>query len=255
MSRRNIRLTLGYDGTDFAGWQIQLNARTVQAVLQEALEKIHGSPVRVTAAGRTDSGVHATGQVVNFFSSLESIPVQKFADAINSRLPPDVRVIESDEVPEHFNSRKSARLRVYHYYLYNGKVVLPHCRRYCYHVRKRLRVNQLNCIASVLVGGHDFTTFAASGDANESKVRRVSVSCFYPHGPFIVYKIAADSFLWKMVRSILGTILDLGDSEVGAAEMRSILLSQRRERAGQTVPAQGLFLSKVFYNEEPVSFC
>jgi tRNA pseudouridine38-40 synthase len=256
MTRRNIKLTLAYDGTDFAGWQIQRSERTVQGTLQSALKRMHKHEVKVTAAGRTDAGVHAIGQVANFFTDL-NIPEEKLTDAINSYLPFDVRVLVSRMVSSRFSSRRSARLRIYRYRINNTSVELPHLRRYSLQVRQSLDTTLLNRLAAVLVGEHDFTAFAAAGDTNTSKVRRLYSSCFYPQGSFIVYKIAADSFLWKMVRSIIGTILEVVARGGDEREMVEILESKDRNRVGQTAPARGLFLDQVVFEDEkdtPLAF-
>ncbi len=197
MSLRNIKLTLAYDGSDFLGWQIQKSGRTVQGILQDALNQMHGSQITCTAAGRTDSGVHATGQIVNFRSSLNSIPPERYRDAINTHLPEDVRVIASELASDSFNARRSARWRLYRYYLYCAQVGYPHLRRYCLKIRRQPDIGKLNRLASKIVGKHDFTVFAAAGDKNKLKIREVLSSCFYPEGPFIVYKIAANSFCGK----------------------------------------------------------
>ena len=251
MSLRNIRLILAYDGTDFSGWQIQKNARTVQGDLQAALDRMHGHPVKVKAAGRTDAGVHASGQTANFFSDLDSIPPERFTDAINSYLPRDIRVTASAVVDDRFHARRSARLRVYRYYIHNSTVELPYYRRYSLQVKRRLSLQALNAMASVIVGEHDFTSFAAAGDANKRKTRRVVSSCLYPERPFLVYKIAADSFLWKMVRIIVGTMLGLSAEGGGRDELISILQSRDRGAARRTAPARGLFLERVLYDEQP----
>jgi tRNA pseudouridine38-40 synthase len=249
MNRRNVKLILAYDGTDFAGWQIQKSERTVQGTIQAALERMHRHEVRVTAAGRTDAGVHATGQVANFLTDL-NIPEAKLTDAINSYLPLDVRVLDSRIVPESFSSRRSAKMRIYSYRINNSKTELPHLRRYSLHVRKKLDTVQLNRLAGVLVGRHDYTAFSAAGDANKSKVRCIYSSCFYPASPLVIYKIAAGSFLWKMVRSIVGTILEIEARQGDEREMAEILESRDRERAGRTAPAHGLFLERVLYSDK-----
>ena len=179
MAERNIRLTLAYDGTDFLGWQLQKRGRTVQGVMQDGLARMHGHPVHVLAAGRTDSGVHATGQVANFRSDIDSIPGARFRDAVNSYLPGDVRVLSSEEVGGSFHARRSARLRVYRYYTVCGPVLLPHLRNYRHWIRRSPDLIRLNALAAGLVGEHDFTCFSAEGDANLSKVRRVSVSAWF----------------------------------------------------------------------------
>ena len=258
MAERNIRLTLAYDGSDFLGWQLQKKGRTVQGVMQDGLARMHGHPVHVLAAGRTDSGVHATGQVANFRSDIDSIPGSRFRDAVNSYLPWDVRVIASEEVGSSFHARKSARLRVYRYYTVCGAVLLPHLRNYRHWIRRSPDLVRLNELAAVLVGEHDFACFSAEGDANLSKKRRVSVSAFHRDGDTLVYTIAASSFLWKMVRTIIGTLFVLEEQGLGARELRLVMDAGSRSNAGATAPAKGLFLERVVYDagcavvEEPL---
>jgi tRNA pseudouridine38-40 synthase len=258
MPERNIRLLLAYDGTDFLGWQVQAKGRTVQGVMEQGLARMHGHPVNVLAAGRTDSGVHATGQVANFNTDIDSIMPERFRDAVNAYLPPDVRVLRSDEVGPRFHARRSARQRVYRYYIECGPVLFPHLRHYRNWVKRPLHIERLNEMAAVLAGEHDFTCFSAEGDANLSKVRRVDISAFHREGDTLIYTVAASSFLWKMVRTIMGTFLVLEEQGLGAREMRLIMDAGRRANAGGTAPARGLFLERVVYDsdefdgEEPV---
>ena len=249
MSDRNIKLTVAYDGTDFLGWQLQKKGRTVQGVMQDGLGRMHGHPIHVLAAGRTDSGVHATGQVVNFHTDIDSISPERFRDAVNAYLPKDVRVLASEEVGPRFHARRSARLRLYRYYVVNGPVLLPHLRNYRHWVRRPLDMKRLNGMASVLVGEHDFSCFSAEGDANVSKVRRVLVSSFHAEGDTLIYTIAATSFLWKMVRTVMGTFFMLEEQGLGAADLGRIIESGYRANAGATAPAHGLFLERVLYEE------
>ncbi|MCY4481346.1 MAG: tRNA pseudouridine(38-40) synthase TruA [Spirochaetaceae bacterium] len=239
-------LTLAYDGTDFAGWQVQREQRTVQGVLEAGLARMLDRRVRVRAAGRTDSGVHAIGQVANFTAPV-TIPAERWAVAINSYLPPDVRVLAARPAAAQFDARRSALARGYRYQLLVGGVGLPHLRRYCYHVRHRPDLRRLNRSAAYLVGEHDFTVFAAAGDASLSKVRRVISAVFYPSPPYLVFRIVATSFLWKMVRSIVGTLLELAAMDAPAADVRRLIAGRRRAEVGQTAPARGLFLERVWY--------
>jgi tRNA pseudouridine38-40 synthase len=247
---RNIRLTLAYDGTGFSGWQVQNNARTVQGDIAEALRRMHDHPVRIQGAGRTDSGVHASGQVGNFSSDLVSIEPSRWHIALNSYLPPDVRALDSREAPGQFNAKDSARQRVYRYFLYTGSVGLPHLRLYCWKIRRRPDLRALNALASVFLGEHDFTTFAAAGDSSRSKVRRLDAACFFPEGPFICFKVAASSFVWKMVRSMLGTILEYEQKGLPPAALADALRARDRSQAGMSAPARGLFLERVIYDED-----
>jgi tRNA pseudouridine38-40 synthase len=209
--------------------------------------EIHALPLSVIAAGRTDSGVHAAGQVIHFDWDKETILPNKLVDAVNFYLPPDVRALACEEVSATFNARHSARLRIYKYYLYFSEAPLPHFRKHCLWRRKQPDIQRLNRLASVLIGEHDFTTFSAAGDVNKSKKREIVSSCFFPEGPFLVYQIAANAFLWKMVRSIVGTLLDLESKVLDSQDLLAKLEAQDRNVVGPTVAARGLFLDKVIY--------
>lgn len=249
MGQRNIRLTLAYDGTSFQGWQVQANGRTVQGMLLSALERMHRHPVQVHAAGRTDSGVHAVGQVANFVTDIESIPAERVALALNSLLPQDVRVVESFEVPTGFHARFDARRRTYRYYLLTAPVGMPHQRLYSFRLLDQPDVARLNRLASRLVGEHDFTTFCAPSESSPSKVREVYAASFHVEGMHTVFTICANGFLWRMVRSIVGTLIELcarGDSE---EEIDRLIRSRDRSLAGTTAPPQGLFLYRVEYDD------
>ncbi len=221
----------------------------MQGTIQAALERMHGRAVRLTAAGRTDAGVHATGQVANFFTDISSIPPERFRDAINSFLPKDVRVLSSAEVPARFHARRAAVLREYRYYILAAPVCPPHVRKYCLWTRRRLDIVRLNAMASILDGEHDFTSFSSRGDANKNKVRRICESSFHAEGGFLIYTIAASSFLWKMVRTIVGTFLMLEEAGQGADELKRILVARSRFEAGGTAAPRGLFLERVVYED------
>ncbi len=248
--KRNIKIIVAYDGTNFSGWQVQKDQRTVQGVIEAGLERMHGHPVKVIGAGRTDSGVHALGQVANFITDIDSIPAIKYKDALNAYLPHDVRALKSDEVDIGFDSRRWAKARVYRYYIFIGDVGFPHLRNYCIKVRHRPNIERLNRMASVLLGEKDFTSFSSVRDESKKKIRRVYSASFYPEGNFIVFKIAANAFLWKMVRTIVGTILEFDENGMGVEEFREVLDKRDRSFAGATAPARGLFLERVVYNEE-----
>jgi len=247
--RKNIRMELAYDGTDFSGWQVQKQGRTVQSEIERALKDINGKSIKIRAAGRTDAGVHAAGQVINFFSE-STIPPEKYAYALNRYLPQDIRALRSGAAGDDFNARGSAELRIYRYYIYAAEIMLPHLQRYSWLRPANLCIENLKSMASVVKGTHDFSAFSAAGDSNKSRIRRIESSCFYIKEPFIVYQISGNAFLWKMVRSILGTIMYLAESGKNKDELKQILDSCRRENAGPTAPPQGLFLEKVVYNDE-----
>lgn len=226
----------------------------MQGVFEHALGRMHGHRVHVTAAGRTDAGVHALGQVVSFRTGIDSLTSGVLPRAVNSYLPEDVRVVDAQEADSRFDARRSARLRVYRYQLLPGRQ-LPHLRRYTLWVRRPLRLETLNRMASAIVGEHDFTTFAAAG-ASGLATRRVVQASFFADGPLIVFRIAAQSFLWRMVRSLVGTMLALEaecqeDGAAPRARMAELLAARGRERAGQTAPAWGLFLERAYYAGDP----
>lgn len=247
---RNIRLDLSYDGTDFQGWQVQNSGRTVQGEIEKALKSLHGRDVSLYGSGRTDSGVHATCQVANFHSELASVPEVRFREAINSHLPRDIRIMKSREVPAAFHSRYDARVRVYKYYLLHSDAAMAHLRNYSYLIRERYDIQYLNRMAASIVGVHDFTTFAAARDENKSKIRNIFSASFYPEANFLIFKVSGNAFLWRMIRSLTGTIINLAAAGEEPGKMEEILASCDRSKAGPTAPARGLFLHRVLYESE-----
>jgi len=251
MVKRPIKLVLSYDGTDFGGWQRQKNARSVQEEIEKALEKMHGHPIRLTGAGRTDAGVHAIGQAAGFFTDIASIPAEKFFFALNKLLPRDIRILSAcDAVPD-FHARFDASLRRYRYFIMCGDRLDAFSQRYTWFVPRMPSITKLNAMASAIIGEHDFSAFASAKDISRSKSRFVRESSFWFEGRTLVYQISANAFLWRMVRSLVGTMLFFqpqADSEEEAqARMRAVLESRDRKLAGPTAPPQGLFLWNVEY--------
>ncbi|MBN2874414.1 MAG: tRNA pseudouridine(38-40) synthase TruA [Spirochaetales bacterium] len=248
MSDRVIRLVVAYDGTDFCGWQRQAGQRTVQESLETALRTMHGHPVPVVGAGRTDSGVHAVGQVAHFATDIASIPANRFEPALNRLMPPDVRVVRSADADPGFHARFDARLRRYKYYLRAGPVQLPHLDRYAWRLFRTPDARRLNRLAACLHGEIDCATFAAAGDKSVSTFRYLHHAAFYQEGDALVFEIAANAFLYRMVRSIVGTLVELDAEGAPPEAMRDVLLARDRNRAGTTAPARGLFLWNVEYD-------
>ena len=254
---RTLKLTLAYDGTEFSGWQRQASERTVQAVVEDTLVPIEKRAVVVTGAGRTDAGVHAAAQVASV--TLESaIPAQDLHRALNATLPVDVRIIAVEEALPRFNARHDARLKTYHYSIWNGVSVPPFIRRYALHVPQPLAIDAMNDAAAVLLGEHDFVSFQASGGDVKTTVRRVlssvvrevdlsTFAVFAPGDRLLRYEIAGTGFLRHMVRNIAGTLIEFGWRGKGAAEMRAVVDARDRGRASATAPAHGLTLWKVEY--------
>jgi len=245
---RTIKLIIAYDGTDFLGWQRQAGqARTVQAVIEAALEEMHGHPVALAAAGRTDSGVHARAQAASFQTDIESIKPERFVPALNSLLPADVRITDSSEAAADFHARFSARTRTYRYFFIAGRQALPHESRYALQLWRIPDINTLNSYCRLLPGERDCAIFAGSGDTSKSTWRNITHAAFLVEGGRLVFEISANAFLLKMVRSVAGTFLHYEERATAPARLRDIIASGDRSLAGPTLPPQGLFLWKVEY--------
>ncbi|MCE5255326.1 MAG: tRNA pseudouridine(38-40) synthase TruA [Spirochaetaceae bacterium] len=252
-AERPIQLRIAYDGTDFCGWQRQKSERSVQEEIEKALATMHGHKVPVTGAGRTDSGVHARGQVAGFFTDIASIPAERFALALNALLPRDLRILASADAPADFHARFDASLRVYRYFITCAQTPDPIALRYSWFWSRRPSISMLNGMASAIQGEHDFSSFSSIRDKSLSPFRFVQDSCFWFEGERLVYQISANAFLWRMVRSLVGTMLRVSAEAQGDQEavdiIRSILDSKERALSGPTAPPHGLFLWNVEYGE------
>jgi tRNA pseudouridine38-40 synthase len=245
---RNFRLTLSYDGTDFHGWQVQPGLRTVQQVLEEAIQRLTGERLRVNASGRTDTGVHAVGQVVNFRSETALAP-DVLLRALNAHLPEDVVVREAAEAPPDFDANRDARRKLYRYVIHDGPVPDLFMRRYCHHSRYRLDAAAMARAAAVLRGRHDFRCFETEWPNRASSVRTVTHLALNRTGDWLWLDVEADGFLYNMVRAIAGTLLNVGRGYWPESHVADVLASGDRTRAGPTAPARGLFLVRVCYDE------
>jgi len=243
---RTLKLTIAYDGTAFAGWQMQANQRTVQGALEEALLPIEGTRVVVHAAGRTDAGVHAAGQVISF-SLASQIPCDALARALNVRLDQDVRVMHAEDAPETFNARFDARTKTYHYAIYQASVVPPPLRHFVWHIPRALDVAAMNEAAAALVGEHDFAAFRAAGGDVVTTRREILASHMVSRDGQVVYEVTGTGFLRHMVRNIVGTLVDIGRERRPVEDMIRVLLSGDRAHASATAPPQGLTLVRVDY--------
>ncbi|WP_028973986.1 tRNA pseudouridine(38-40) synthase TruA [Spirochaeta cellobiosiphila] len=246
----NIRLDIAYDGTDYQGWQVQAKGgRTVQGELEKALEKIHKHPIKLIGSGRTDSGVHASHQVANFQTDLVNMEPSRFMLALNSLLPRDIRIKSSSLTHPDFHSRYDAVKRIYYYYIKSSWSSSPFDDRYCYTVRDELDIHLLNKMCRHLVGFHDYTTFTNPKDMSKTRTRHIYSAVFFPEGSYTVFKIAGNAFLWRMVRSIVGTLLECY-RQGGEQSFVDRFHAKDRSATGVTAPARGLFLHKVYYKED-----
>lgn len=251
-SLQNILLTISYDGTDFCGWQKQTKAgnetyRTVQGEIEAALQKLLKRKTELVGSGRTDSGVHATGQIANFSSTIKNMEAENYIQALNSMLPKDVRIVNAEKVALNFNARFSSKSRTYRYFCNTQEFTLAHLTRYTWNIRYMPHLLTLNKMAQILQGEIDFTTFAASGDMSLRKSRYVEKAFFFVQNEMLVFEITANAFLWRMVRSLVGTMIELEKKGGTEREFAEILHACDRKKAGFTAPAQGLFLWKVSY--------
>jgi tRNA pseudouridine38-40 synthase len=243
---RNIKLVVEYDGTNYRGWQVQPDCPTIQGELELAVKQITGEAVRVTGAGRTDSGVHALGQVANFHTSSD-MPVGKMRRALNAVLPRDIVALDLSEVPESFNARHSARSKRYRYSILN-RVVPSAIQRYqVMHVAQPLDVAAMKEAAGHLVGTLDFSSFACNSGKEDNPVRTVMEIAIEKRDDYVIIEIEAISFLYKMVRSIVGTLIEVGMGKMSPIDVLNILQARDRKAAGQTAPAGGLALVRVDY--------
>lgn len=243
-------MTVQYDGTDFAGFQVQVGQRTVQATLEAAALQITGEPTRVVGAGRTDAGVHATGQVISFTTASQLEPAT-LRRAFNAVLPADVAIVDAAEAPAGFNARYSAKSREYWYVVWNAAERKVIGRQYVFHWRAFLDARAMDEAAQVLVGRHDFAAFAGAtrpGERSTSTVRTLYRLRCWREGDSVIIQAIADAFLPHMVRNLVGTLLPVGMHRSTPDDLRDILASRDRRRAGRTVPARGLCLTRVHYS-------
>lgn len=254
---KNILLTLSYDGTDFCGWQRQDKSdngkpvRTVQGEIENALEKMFKQKINLYGSGRTDSGVHAMAQAANFFSPVDSIPEENYIKALNSLLPKDIRIHKAKFVDEKFNSRFSATSRTYRYFIQTKENPFAKDSRYVWFIPYKPNLDVLNEMSSCLKGEIDCASFASSGDKSLSTFRYINKAQFYwdkVNKNLLVFEIEANAFLWKMVRSITGTLIEFEHKNKSPDDFKNVLESLNRKNAGITAPPQGLFLWEIKFD-------
>lgn len=243
---RTIKLTLEYDGTGFFGFQRQKKHRTIQSELEAALKKLFQKKITAYPAGRTDSGVHAEGQIVHF-RVVSPIPLFKIQAGLNTYLPHEIAVTAIEEAPASFHARFSAKRKVYVYHVLNSKARSPLERFRSFHVPYPLNVSRMKRAARMFVGTHDFRAFESSGGRRRSAVRTVYRFTVEKKGNHIYFTIESNGFLYRMVRSLIGTLLLVGSGRFSVQEVKKTLSEKNRKAAGPTVPPQGLCLKEVIY--------
>jgi tRNA pseudouridine38-40 synthase len=243
---KNLKFTLSYDGTDFNGWQTQPGYRTVQDVLEQAIAAVTGARPHANASGRTDAGVHAVGQVVNFYADTRLTP-ETLARAVNAHLPDDVAIRDAAEVSQSFDANKDAVRKLYRYVIHDSPVPDPFLRRYAAPSKHRLDAEAMAQASRVLIGRHDFHSFETDWPNRMSSVRTINHLTVNRAGDYIWIDVEADGFLYNMVRAIAGTLMNVGRGFWPESKVAEILTAEDRTEAGPTAPACGLFLMWVTY--------
>ena len=243
---KRIKLTIAYDGTNYCGWQIQPNGITIEEVLNKALCKLTGENIQVIGASRTDSGVHAMGNVA-VFDTETTIPAEKIAMALNQRLPEDIVIVESEEVASDFHPRYCDCSKTYEYHIINTRIPNPTKRLTNYFVSYVLDLDKMRQAASYLVGEHDFVSFCNVRTDVENTVRTITDLEILSEGNEIMIRITGNGFLYNMVRIIVGTLIRVGRGFYEPEQVKEILEAKDRKAAGVTAPANGLMLMEIKY--------
>lgn len=243
MEKKRVRLTVAYDGTNYHGWQIQNNGITIESELNRCLSDLLGEPVEVIGASRTDSGVHALGNIA-VFDTESPMPAEKISYALNQRLPEDIRIQRSEEVAADWHPRHCESRKTYEYRIYRGEFPMPVRRLYAYFTYRSLCVEDMREAAAYLVGEHDFKSFCQTGAQVESTVRTIYLIEVEEQGAELVIRVCGNGFLYNMVRIIAGTLMEVGKGRRAPSDMPAILDAKDRRAAGPTAPAHGLTLMR-----------
>ncbi len=243
---KNIAMRLMYDGRNYHGWQYQKNGITVQQTIEEALSKITGEDIKVTGCSRTDAGVHALDYVLNFRSET-SIPTEKLPYALNYHLNGDITAVAAWEADGDFNARFSSKGKRYIYRIWNGKMRNPFHRGYSWYLPYNIDTERMKEAASHFIGEHDFSAFMAAGGSQKTTVRTIKECSVEVDGSLVTVTVAADAFLYNMVRIITGTLAEVGMGKIAPDDVPQIIESGDRRESGLTAPPEGLFLQEVFY--------
>lgn len=247
-THRNIMLSLAYDGSNYHGFQYQLNAETVQQVLENKLAAILGEPVRISGAARTDTGVHAWHQTVSF-RTCAKIPIERIPIAMNGILPRDIVILSARLMSDAFHARFSAIGKKYCYRILNSSNPNPFLRKYSWQIQDKLNIRSMNRALKILIGEHDFSAFQSKGSSARNPVRTIYEATCCKRGEWIEFCLAGNGFLYHMVRNIVGTVVELGLGKISLEQFELTFRGRDRQRAGATAPASGLYLMEVFYEK------
>jgi tRNA pseudouridine38-40 synthase len=244
---RNIRLLIEYNGSNYQGWQVQLKGLTIQGMIEEKLTLITGEVIHLIGSGRTDSGVHAFGQVANF-KTKSKLDVHSVQRALNSLLPPDIVIQRAEEVEEDFHARRESKSKVYEYRILNQDIRSAFRHEYAWHIPQKLDLEEMRKATQILIGEHDFSSFRSVGSPTRTTIRRIiRTEWKRDREGLIRFEIEANGFLKQMVRALVGTLVEVGRGKIDSEEFQKILDSKNRREAGPTAPAHGLFLKEVKY--------
>ena len=243
---RNIKLTIEYDGSGFCGWQVQSKGRTIQGFLMDIISPIVNHKISIVCAGRTDTGVHALGQVINFHTT-STIDLKNLQRAINSKTMPEIAVINAEDMDLSFNARRHAKSRWYRYRIHHHAIPRVFESRTSYHYTAKLDLPKMRHAGEILLGTHDFSCFNSSPELTKNPVRTITHFTILEEGEFLVIDIRANAFLHHMIRAIVGTLIEIGRGKIKESDMQKILHSKNRVNAGYNVPPHGLFLMQVDY--------
>lgn len=241
---KRVKLTVAYDGTGYSGWQEQQNGKTIEGELKKAISELTGEEVQIIGASRTDAGVHGLCNVA-VFDTVSRIPGEKFSYALNQRLPEDIRIRKSEEVPVDFHPRHCESRKTYEYHILNSEFPNPVKRLYSYFTYVPLDTNKMRQAAEYLIGEHDFSSFCSAGSQAESKVRTIYEISVEQNGEEIVIRVTGSGFLYNMVRIIAGTLIDVGCGRTEPEKIPEILAAKDRAFSGPTAPACGLILTEL----------
>lgn len=248
----SYKMKIAYDGTTYGGWQIQPNATSIQSVIEQALLTSLRTPTPIIGSGRTDAGVHALGQVAHFKTQVQTTPY-RLKHSLNGLLPQSIRILDLEEVSEQFHARYSATGKIYHYHLHLDRVSNPFNYLYSFHVHHKVDLNLLNKARDCFLGTKDFSAFtheAHLGSAAKNPVRTIQRIDIVEESGGVRLEFEGDGFLYKMVRNITGTLLDICAGHIQLDQIEDIFSSKDRRRAGKTAPPEGLFLMQVHYKED-----